>query len=205
MRKTQGDLAMINLLSPESKRSIRAARLNVILRTYFILTLFVVAGMGGIYGVGFYLVANEKVLAEKDKSAGELQLAQYANATKQAETYKANLGVVKQILSNEIVYSEFLTSTAAALPSNTILSNLTLSSQVKPGTKPGATNLEARAKSYDDVLRLKEYLDKSGIFTNVSIVSTNRPDDLSKLTGIEKQYPYEATLSVIINTKKVSQ
>lgn len=195
---------MINLLSPTSKRTIRAARLNVILRTYFVLSLFVLAGMGAIYGVGFYLVANEKAVAEKARASGELQLAQYAGATKQAETYKANLAVVKQILTNEIVYSEFLTRTAAALPANTILSNLTLSTAVKPGTKVGATNLEARAKSYDDVLKLKEYLEKSGIFTNVSLVTTNRPEDLSKLTGIEKQYPFEATLSVTINTQKVS-
>lgn len=193
---------MINLLSPESKRSIRAARLNVLLRTYFVLTLFVLAGMAAIYGVGFYLVANEKAIAEKEKLAGEAQLAQYAGATKQSATYKANLAVVKQILTNEIVYSEFLTNTAAALPANTILSNLTLSTLVKPGTKSGTTNLEARAKSYDDVLKLKEYLDKSGIFSDISIISTNRPDDLSTLTGIEKQYPYEATLSVVINTKK---
>jgi len=198
-------MAMINLLSPESKRSIRAARLNVTLRTYFVLTFLVVAGMGAIYGAGFYLVANEKAVAEKEKAAGSLQLAQYAAATKQAETYKANLAVVKQILTNEIVFSDFLTNTAAALPNNTILSNLTLSTAVKPGAKAGATNLEARAKSYDDVLRLKEYLDKSGIFTNVSILTTTRPDDISKLTGIERQYPFEATLSVVINTKKVGR
>lgn len=196
---------MINLLSPESKRTIRAARLNVMLRTYLLLTLAVVAGMAAIYGVGFYLVADEKAVAEKDKQAGELQLAQYAAATKQAETYKANLAIVKQILNNEIVYSDFLTRTAAAMPSNTILSNLTLSTQVKPGVKAGSTALEARAKSYDDVLRLKEYLDKSGIFANVSIATTNRPDDLSKLTGIDRIYPYEATLNVTINTKKVTQ
>lgn len=195
---------MINLLSPESKRSIRAARLNITLRRYFVLTLLVVVGMGAIYGVGFYLVANEKTIADKEKVTGEQQLAEYAAATKQAETYKANLAVVKQILSNEIVYSSFLTSTAAALPSNTILSNLTLSTAVAPGAKTAGTNLEARAKSYNDVLNLKEFLDKSGIFTNVSIVSTNRPDDISKLTGISQQYPFEAILNVTINTKKVS-
>lgn len=194
---------MINLLSPDSKRTIRAARMNVILRNYLVLTLMVVAGMGSIYGVGFYLVANEKVIAQKEKDEGELGLAQYAAATKQAETYKANLAVVKQIMSSEIVYSQFLTDTAAALPPNTILSNLTLSTVTKPGTKSGATSLEARAKSYGDVLLLKEYLDKSGIFTGVSIASTNRPDDLTKLTGIERQYPYEVTLNVTINTAKV--
>lgn len=194
---------MINLLSPESKRTIRAARLNVTLRRYFILTLLVFVGMAAIYGAGFYLVANEKAIAEKEKSAGELQLAQYAAATKQAEAYKANLAIVKQILSNEIVYSSFLTSTAAALPSNTILSNLTLTTTLQPGAKPGATVLEARAKSYNDVLNLKEFLDKSGIFTDVSIVSTNRPEDISKLTGIQRQYPFEVTLNVTINTKKV--
>lgn len=195
---------MINLLSPESKQSIRAARLNVTLRRYFILSLLVAVGMGTIYGVGFYLVANEKALAEKNRSTGEQQLAQFAAATKQAETYKANLAVVKQILSNEITYSTFLTSTAAAMPSNTILADLTLSTAVKPGAKPGATILMARAKSYNDVLNLKEFLDRSGIFTDVSIVSTNRPEDISKLTGVERQYPFVTTLNVTINTKKVS-
>lgn len=196
---------MINLLSPELKRTTRAARLNVTLRRYLVLSLLVAVGMIAIYGVGFYLIVNEKAAAEKERAAGEQQLAQYAAATKQAETYKANLAVVKQILSSEIVYSSFLTNTAAALPSNTILSSLTLSTALKPGAKAGSTSLEARAKSYEDVLNLKEFLDKSGIFTNVSIVSTNRPEDISKLTGIQKQYPYEATLNVTINTSKASR
>lgn len=197
---------MINLLSPESKRSIKAARLNVTLRMYFILSLFVVVGMAAIYGVGFYLVANERAVAERDRETGEVQLAQYKAATEQAETYKANLAVVKQILSNEIVFSTFLINTAKAMPSNTILSNLTLSTAVKSGGKAaGSTSLEARAKSYDDVLRLKEELDKSGIFTDVSIVSTTRPEDISKQTGINRLYPFEATLNVTIDPKKASQ
>lgn len=193
---------MINLLSPESKRSIRAARLNVTLRMYLVLTFFVVAGMAGIYGTGFYLVASERSLSEQNKLASEQKLAQYAAATKAAETYRANLAIISRILSSEIVFSSFLTDTAAALPSNTILSNLTLSTAVKPGVKVGATSLEARAKSYEDVLRLKEFLDASKVFTDVSIVSTNRPEDVSKLTGIEKLYPFEAMLNVTINTKK---
>ncbi len=196
---------MINLLSPQSKRTIRAARLNVTLRMYLVLTFFVVAGMAGIYGTGFYLVASEKSLSQQNKLASEQKLAQFAAATKEAATYRANLAIINRILSSEIVFSSFLTDTAAALPSNTILSNLTLSTAVKPGVKAGATSLEARAKSYEDVLRLKEFLDASKVFTDVSIVSTNRPDDVSKLTGIEKIYPFEATLNVTINTKKAAQ
>lgn len=196
---------MINLLSPESKRSIRAARLNVMLRMYLVLSLFVLGGMATIYGVGFYLIANERAAAERDRENGDIQLAQYKAATQQAETYKANLAVVKQILSSEIVFSTFLINTGKAMPANTILSNLTLSTNVKAGAKPGATSLEARAKSYEDVLRLKEELDKSGIFTNVSIVSTTRPEDISKLVGVDRMYPFEATLNVTIDPTKASQ
>ena len=51
---------MINLLSPSQKEQIRAARLNVQLRKYLLLSSFVTVAVLAVYGVGFYLVINDK-------------------------------------------------------------------------------------------------------------------------------------------------
>lgn len=184
---------MINIISPEQKREIRAARINVILVRYAIMLVSLAVLIVLIYGLGFWLVGQEKK-AVNDKLLSQTEQSKaYDAVEKEAETFRQNLTIAKSILSKETSYSTFLTTLASDLPSGTVLVNLSLGGTA---TAQKGLNLDTRANSYAKVLELKNDLEQSTLFENVSIVSASRPDDIGTLTGLEAKYPYEASFNV---------
>lgn len=192
---------MINIISPEQKREIRAARINVILVRYAIMLVSLAVLIVLIYGLGFWLVGQEKQ-AVNDKLLSQTEQSKaYDAVEKEAETFRQNLTIAKSILSKETSYSTFLTTLANDLPSGTVLVNLSLGGTT---TAQKGLNLDTRASSYAKVLELKNDLEQSTLFENVSIVSASRPDDIGTLTGLEAKYPYEASFNVKLSTKSPS-
>lgn len=192
---------MINIISPEQKREIRAARINVILVRYAIMLVSLAVLIVLIYGLGFWLVGHEKQ-AVNDKLLSQTEQSKaYDAVEKEAETFRQNLTIAKSILSKETSYSTFLTTLANDLPSGTVLVNLSLGGTT---TAQKGLNLDTRASSYAKVLELKNDLEQSTLFENVSIVSASRPDDIGTLTGLEAKYPYEASFNVKLSTKSPS-
>jgi hypothetical protein len=193
---------MINLLSRETKTELLAARRNVVLRRHLFLIGIVLLAVGAVYGYGFWRAAEERRIATESNETALRNLESYADTKKIAEQYRSDLTTAKQILGSEFMFSEFLIDTAGILPPNTILGNLTMTTkQAASATrKAGAMSLQARAKSYDDALKLKEALESSELFTDVKITSISRPDKLEGLKGINASYPYEISLDVVVTT-----
>lgn len=188
---------MINIISPEQKREIRAARINVILVRYAVMLVSLAILIVLIYGIGFWLVGQEKQ-AVNDKLVSQMEQSKaYDAVEKEAENFRKNLTVAKSILSKETSYSTFLTTLANDLPSGTVVVNLSLGGT---STAQKGLNLDTRANSYAKVLELKNRLEQSTLFENVSIVSASRPDDIAILTGLEARYPYEASFNVKLST-----
>lgn len=192
---------MINLLSPEQQRDIRAARVNITLLQYC--AMFVVLGVviGLVYGLGFWLVGQDKAAVNDKLLSQSEQSEAYAEVEKEAESFRQNLSVAKNILSKETSYSSFLTTLAADIPSGTILTSLSVGEATPVDAKKGMT-LDGRAISYAKVLELKNKLEQSALFENVSIVSATRPDDISGLSGLDAEYPYMASFSVRLSAQK---
>lgn len=189
---------MINIISPEQKREIRAARINVVLVQYAVMLVSLAVLIALIYGLGFWLVGKEKQ-AVNDKLQSQTQQSKaYAAVEKDANTFRQNLTIAKTILSKETSYSAFLTTLAGDLPSGTVIINLSIGGTT---TAQKGLKLDTRASSYAKVLELKNQLEKSELFENVSIVSASRPDDIAKLTGLEAKYPYEASFNVKLSSK----
>lgn len=185
---------MINLISPEQKRDIRAARVNVLLVQYAIALVSLAVLIGLIYGVGFWLVRQEKVAVDEKLQSQSEQSKTYAAVEKEATSFRDNLKIAKAILGKEISYSDFLTTLAKDLPSGTVITNLSLGGTATSSTK--GMVLSARTSSYAKVLELKSKLEESVLFENVSITSATRPDSLTNLTGLEAKYPYAVSYSV---------
>lgn len=191
---------MINLLDPKELKELRAARVNVRLRKYALATLFTIAIIAGIYVTGFKIADDQYAEAQADNSSAEQQLAGFDGVKTEAQTYQSNLTIAKKILGSEIVFSDFMTDVAKILPPNTILSSLTLTTKATQSsqTKAGSTQLNARAKSYTDILALKTKLEESTLFSDVRIAQTTIPDSLTGKTGIELTYPYQVTFDLVI-------
>ena len=178
------------------------ARINVVLVRYAVMLVSLLLLIGLIYGIGFWLVEAEKnAVSEKLASQSEQSKA-YAAVEKEAESFRDNLRIAKNILDKETSYSIFLTTLAKDIPSGTVIVNLSLGGNT---TAQKGLTVDARTTSYVKVLELKQSLEDSELFENVSLVNTSRPDNIGQLSGLQARYPYEVSYNVKLSTVKPSQ
>ena len=193
---------MINLLNPDDLTQLKAARLNVSLRRFAVLSALIMLGVASIFGIGFWLAYQDRSAVTRQHQSAQQELDKYKEAVDTAATYRSNLKTAKQILNREMVFSTFLTDLGALMPAGTIIEDLSLSTTTDSRT-PGAINFTARAKSYDAVLLIKQSLESSKLLSDVRIGSTSTPEE-RPTSGIESTYPYEATFEVVVNALKGS-
>lgn len=163
---------MINLLPPQTKRHIRAARQNIVLRRYCFLVVFSALLFSAIFAVGFWVTSDEKSQAERAKAADQQAMAQYADVREQAEQFASDLKTAKEILGGSVSFSDLIIDIAATVPPGVVLNNLALGAT----TQKGPIDITGRAKSYDAVLAIKTSLESSDIFQDVNIASTTQGD-----------------------------
>lgn len=152
---------MINLLPPDTKKQIRAARMNVVLsRMVTVLGLSLIVMVVG-FGGALYITTQQHDAALKSAPKD----SPTAQATKQkAQDFAENLKAAKSILESQISYTTFLTELTNTLPPHTVLTGITLTRQ----SFGSQMTLSALAGSTNDAINLKSALAKSGLFTNVS-------------------------------------
>ncbi len=181
---------MINLLPPEHKRDIRAARANTLLIKYNFLLIGVFAFLLLSIGVVYVYLNNTKAAAEVTMQENEAKVSGFASTKEQAEQFRQNLSTAKQILDKEVNYTKVILKIAQSLPAGTILTGLSLDA----ATFGKETALSAQTKSYDQAIKLKDALAQSGLFTDVHFqsiaASTNSSD-----------YPITVNLMVTFDTK----
>lgn len=184
---------MINLLPFEEKRQIQAARTNVLLLRYVLLTSCVMVATGLMVGAGFVIMNNSKANAEKQIALNTSKASTYNSVQAEAQTFRANLLTAKTILDKEVNYTKVILAIAQTLPPEVTLDNLDLDAN----TFGTPFVLSAKAKSYDGGLALKAALEKSDVFSNVSLQGMT-------LAASDSDYPVSVQLNVTIN-KDVAQ
>lgn len=183
---------MINLLPEANKSEIRAARMNVLLLRYNIMTLIAVGvllvAVGGFYA---YLAAT-KASAEAANIENEQKASTYAETKKEASEYRANLATAKQILANQVNYSSVVFGITELLPKGVILDDISLAAQ----DFGNQTVISAHATNYDAVTNLKQSFEQSKLFENVFFqsITVEAPQD-----GKSNKYPITVSISVKIN------
>lgn len=186
---------MINLLPSEEKRQIQAARTNVLLLRYALLTLAAMVLTGLMVGAGFVIMSTSKVEAEKKIALNATKASSYSSVQTEAQNFRTNLSTAKTILDKEVNYTKVVIAIAQTLPPGVVLDNLDLDAK----TFGTPFVLSAKAKSYDAGLGLKAALEKSEIFSNVSLQGMTNSS-----SGDAGGYPVSVQLNVTIN-KQVTQ
>lgn len=180
---------MINLLSPEDRRQLRAARSNTLLLRYTVLLGIVlvvfVAEMAGIY----VFLSVDKSRNEETIRDNEARTAGYSDTKAAATQFKSDLATAKYILDNQIPYTKLITTIANILPSDAVLDALTLN----PTTFGTPTQMTIHTKSYQSAINVKQFLQKSDIFSEVSFQS------VSLEAESKSDYPYMAVYNVTIS------
>ncbi len=188
---------MINLLSDEKKREIKAGRANTIILSYVFMALTGIALLGILSG-GVYLTLNvTRSEAQRRVSANQSDIAKYQSVQDQASTFRNNLTTAKQILDKEVVYSALILKIAKAVPPGVVLGNLSLS----PDSVGKPTTIKASAQSYDAAIALKtSFQNQPDLFTDVHF-----NDISSQGSTPTNPYPISVTLALTINKAALQQ
>jgi Tfp pilus assembly protein PilN len=186
---------MINLLPDDYKKELRAARTNVMLFRYNIMTLAAIGFLVLSCGIFYVILTENKRSAEESNSANIAKANSYQDTKKQADEYRTNLLTAKQILANEVNYTDVIFGVTQLLPTGVVLDNLNLNSK----DFGNQTIIAAHAKSYEAATKLKQNFENSKLFSNVYFQTINN----SAGDSTNKDYPISVNVSVKIN--KVAQ
>lgn len=185
---------MINLLPPEQKDSIHYARRNTRLRHWMIaiglswVAAVVIIGFGQLY-LTQAIRTNQKQLAQTQE---QLKVQKLEDTQKRVQEITSSLKLVVQVLSKEVLFSKLLRQVGAAMPPNTVLTNLSINKV------QGGIDLQASAVDYNAAtqvqLNLKDPANK--IFSNADIISISC-DSATKNQAtqtISDKYPCNITI-----------
>lgn len=186
---------MINLLPSKVKREILAGRSNILLWRYCVTSLILMGlllvAVGGVY----LLMNHAKADAERTIANSNHQAEKYKEVQQQFDTFSQNLKTAKAILDKDVRYSKIALKIAQALPPGVILQTLNL--DAKSFNQPVVLN--ARGKSYNDALSLKQSFEKSSLFKDVNLGSVVLEKDN------KNGYPVMITMNVTILAEAAKQ
>lgn len=175
---------MINLLAPDDRRQLAAARTNSLLLRYVILLgifiVVLVAELGGAYLMLTTTKATDQATIDSN-AQGTLSFAQTKN---DLANFNADLATAKYILGQQVPYTTIILRLAAALPADATLDRVT----IDPTTFGTSTLLTVHTVSYPKAIEVKSSLQASGIFSDVSFQSISEHSD--------GKYPYTASYNV---------
>lgn len=180
---------MINLLPEANKKEIQAGRTNLLLVRYNILMLGVLVFSLIAVGVLYFYLSTTKAAAEQTIGDNRAKVSEYSQIESDAARFRSHLATAKQILDQEIVYTDIILNISKIIPKGIVFDTLALD----PKAFGTPTTLTARAKTVDAASELKEAFQNSSIFSDVKFQSLSLSED--DKTG----YPYTVSISVTIN------
>ena len=194
---------MINLRPESHINQLRAAQHNTLILKYIFLSLVTLVLFVGIHVFTYTILKISEDSSNSITEENKSKISEYTNIKQTAQKYKANLSTAKALLNQNVSYTTGLFNIAYYIPKNVILQNIDLS----PESIGVPVTLTARAKSYNDGIKLKDSLIKSDITKDASLLNlidersnTNNGGDTG-FSGIQKDYPFSVSINVIFNDK----
>lgn len=185
---------MINLLPPDIRDSYRYARKNTILRSWALVTLVSLLGLGaiGTYGLlalhqqtGIY--AGKTVAAKK-----QLENQQLSQTEAKVKDISSSLQLAVKVLGQEVLFSKLIKQIGAAMPPGTVLTGLTINQTT------GGLDLTAGATNYTTATQVQVNLSdpRNQIFSKVDINNIN----CSQQIVTDKAHPCTVSLRALFDS-----
>ncbi len=181
---------MINLLPPETRENIMFARRNTQLLHWAISLLVGLAGIVAVVVFGhIYIDSNTKNINKQvEQARAQLKVQKLEETQKRVEDISSTLKLTTQVLSKQVLFSELLQQTGAAMPAGTSLSSLTINKL------QGGLELQVDAKNYQTATQVQLNLQdpKNKIFEKVDIINIHCNSGASGSTQ-SSDYPCTGT------------
>ncbi|MDB5183614.1 MAG: hypothetical protein JWO07_295 [Candidatus Saccharibacteria bacterium] len=184
---------MINLLPMERKRDFRAARTNIILLRYNLMTIAAIAILAA-FCLAFYAILHtNQAKAFSTADDNNKKVASLSGVQQAANDYRSDLTYAKAIIGNSTSYTDVVIAITKLMPDGAILDSLNLSS-----TSFGQqTQFQAHVKSYAVGEQVKQNFQSSKLYSNVYFNTLGY--DLGSKTPISIQYPVVVSMSAKFN------
>lgn len=183
---------MINLLPPNDRKQLAAARTNTILIRYvFLMAVFFVILLLEIV-FAYILLENDRVRYQATIDENNAKNIEYLPVQREEKRFRNNLATAKVILSQQVPYTDITIKLAQALPPGVTIDHLTLD----PATFGQETQLAIKAGSYGELIATKTKLQNSDVVSDVQF------QDITAGAGAE---PYKATLKLKFNKELLNQ
>lgn len=178
---------MINLLPPDVKENILYARRNMHLRQWVItlivciVSILIVVGLGHIY----LKQSVRSYTAQVEQGQQNLKTQKLEETHQRVQDLTASLKLVVQVLQRQILFSELLQQTGAALPSGSVLTNLSIDKV------QGGLDLEAAASDYQTATQVQLNLQdpNNKIFEKADIINIQCSNEVSATATLAARYP----------------
>lgn len=187
---------MINLIGPDRKKQLLAARRNSIwIRYSFLLTSALVTILLILGGTSFFFYGQKQ---SQDEALRANQEKQFTPEYKKKETgvteFRKKLNTAKSIFDAETYYSAIILEVAKTMPKNTILSTISFDSS----TFQSQQTLTFKSKTVSDALALKTAFEKNPPLSSEVHFSVVEKVDPEGLTGQSAKYPVTITMSMTL-------
>lgn len=188
---------MINLLPPELKSSYRYARRNVLLVRWVVVLAISLLGLFAIStgGLIYLRQINDSYAPQIAATQASLEQQKLSQTRIQVTDMTSSLKLATQVLSKEVLFSKLLTQLATVMPSNAILTDLTISQT------QGALDISALATNYDAATQVQVNLadPNNKIFSSADIVNISCSSAPST-DSTTSRYPCKVTIRALLAT-----
>lgn len=188
---------MINLLPPDVKESMVYARRNTRLRHWIVAVMFGVLGILVIVGAGQLYLQQSINTYNEQVAAGEAELkAQKLDETQaKVQQLSGDLKLVVSVLQKEILFSKLLAQIGAALPTGSVLTNLSINKV------QGGLDLQAATTNSQTATQLQLNLQdpKNKIFEKADLISIQCISNAKAASSdpLKSQYPCTAQVRAL--------
>ena len=182
---------MINLLPPDNRRQLRAARSNLLLVRYNVGLTLAAAFLGLVTLAIYFILSGMQQAAEQNIASNQAKVSNFSTVQAEADAYQKSLTEAKSLFDEEIQYSKLYLEIANTLPSGTALDTLELDAS----TLGTPLELPVKIRGEQQAQALLSAFQSSALFNNTASYGT-----LSMNTGDDNAtYPYIITVKVTIN------
>lgn len=191
---------MINLMPPDSKKSIKYSRLNERLLKWTIGCLIITAAMAAVVVLGgIYIDQTKNNLVKSINSTKKTISDQNLDKTgSEAETLSSGIKLVVQVLSKEVLFSKLLQEIGRLMPSGATLGNVQLSNSVS-----GAVDLTANAVDYQSATQVQLNLQdpSNNLFDKVDTQSVSCSDATqSSSSSVDSKYKCQIVIRALFKS-----
>ncbi|MES2970709.1 MAG: hypothetical protein V4702_00090 [Patescibacteria group bacterium] len=186
---------MINLLPPETRENIMYARRNTRLRQWAIALIIGIVGIVGIVGAGhLYLQQSINSFTTQAEQGRETFKTQNLEETqKRVQNLTTSLKLVTQVLQREILFSKLLSQIGSALPSGSVLTELSINKV------QGGIDLRTAATDYQTATQVQLNLQdpNNKIFEKADIINIQCTAPKPGATALANKYPCNVQLRAL--------